>query len=165
MIRIKLHLVAATCALCLLHPLASAQTAGVYVGLNSQGKPVEITLADDGLGGLQLTSALMFWTADCTRSGPGREVAWGVGANTPIVGNQLNTEFRSNGLYEKWTFVFSGNTVTGTFMGRTPEFTDIASSTRKVQLCDSGNLSFSADQAVPTTTRQGLKPGETMRLQ
>jgi hypothetical protein len=164
MIRITTSFVAAACTLCLFNPVASAQSAGVYAGLNSQGKPVEITVADDGLGGLQLTSALMFWTADCTRSGPGREVAWGVGANTPIVGNQLNTEFRSNGLYEKWSYVFSGNTVTGTFMGRTPEFTDVSSSTRKVQLCDSGNLSFSADLAVPTANRQGLKPGETMRL-
>ena len=140
-----------------------AQSAGTYAGLNSQGNTVEIALVDDGAGGLLVESLTMFWTADCTRSGPGRSVAWGVGSQAPVVTGPIDLEFSGNALYEKWSLVFSGNTVTGTFTGRTPEFTDIATSSRKVQRCDSGPLSFSAN-LTPGAAARRLAPGQWLQL-
>jgi hypothetical protein len=142
---------------------ALAQSAGTYTGTNSQGKTVEVTLADEGAG-LRITSLLMFWSADCTRSGPGRDVAWGVGAQEPVTGGSQTYEFRGNGLYERWTLNFDGSAVTGTFTARTPEFTDVATSTRSVQLCNSGSLTFSANLQPVPSLQPTLKAGEAVQL-
>ena len=160
------HLLSCACVAALLGAAnpAAAQTAGTYTGVNSQGKPVEVKLVDDGVGGLILESLVMFWTADCTRSGPGREVAWGVGSNTAVTSSTVDVEFRGNGLYEKWRLVFDGGSVSGTFTGRTPEFTDIETSTRSVQRCDSGNLTFSASQSTPAILPLRLPAGAAVQL-
>ncbi len=131
---------------------ASAQVVGLYQGVTSQGQLIEIQLIEDANGTLAFGGGTVFWQATCTRSGPGRTVAWGIGASTPLDGQQVTHEFRGNSLYERWRMLFAGNTVSGNFTGRTPEFVDPFSSSRQVQLCDSGNLSFTA------TLVPGAKP-------
>lgn len=123
---------------------ASAQVVGTYQGVTSQGQFVEVQLIQDANGALAFGGGTVFWQASCTRSGPGRTVAWGIGASTPLDGQSVTHEFRGNSLYERWRMLFAGNTVSGNFIGRTPEYVDPFSSTRQVQLCDSGNISFTA---------------------
>lgn len=151
-------------ALWLLATPASAQTIGHYEGTTSQGHGMSIDVVDDGAGGNAFGGGLMFWEADCSKSGPGRFVGWGVGTSIPFSGNKFSTEFRFNTLYEKWKLTFSGDTVTGTFLGRTPEFTDPETSTKSVQLCDSGNLSFSATLVPPAEARTRVAPGQVLKL-
>lgn len=157
--------IAAVGALWLLCAAAPAQTIGHYEGTTSQGQFISIDVVDDGAGGNAFGGGLVFWEADCTRSGPGRGVGWGVGTTIPFSGNKLSTEFRFNTLYEKWKMTFSGSSVSGTFLGRTPEFTDPNTSTKSVQLCDSGMLSFSADLMPPALVGHALPaPGQALKL-
>ena len=150
--------IAAVGGLWLLASTASAQTLGTYEGLTSQGKSITLDVVDDGAGGNAFGGGLVFWDAECSKSGPGRGVAWGVGTN-------ISAEFKFNMLYEKWKLTFAGTTVTGTFVGRTPEFMDVNPSTKSVELCDSGTLSFSATLVPPLAPRQKLAPGQAIRLQ
>lgn len=157
--------IAAVGGLWLLASTASAQTLGTYEGLTSQGKSITLDVVDDGAGGNAFGGGLVFWDADCSKSGPGRGVAWGVGTNIPFGGTKVSAEFKFNMLYEKWKLTFAGTTVTGTFVGRTPEFMDVNTSTKSVELCDSGTLSFSATLVPPLAPRQKLAPGQAIRLQ
>jgi len=158
-------LIAAVGALWMLSAAAAAQTIGHYEGTTSQGNGISIDIVDDGAGGTAFGGAGLGWIATCTKSGPGRSVGWGVGTNIPFSGNKFSTEFKFNTLYEKWKMTFSGSSVSGTFLGRTPEFTDPDTSTKSVQLCDSGMLSFSADLVPPAATRQPLPaPGHAIPL-
>lgn len=127
--------------------LAQAQSFGLYQGQTTEGDTVEITVGDDGAGGPAVLGATVFWTATCAKSGPGRNSAWGVGTNQPIVNRKATLDFRFNGLYEHFVLKFNaaGNQVSGSFLGRTPEFVDVASNTKQVELCDTGTRSFSAD--------------------
>lgn len=123
---------------------ASAQVVGIYQGVTSQGQFIEIQVIEDANNALAFGGGTVFWQASCTRSGPGRTVAWGIGASTPLDGQQVTHEFRGNSLYERWRMTFAGNNVSGNFIGRTPEFVDPFASSRQVQLCDSGTVSFTA---------------------
>lgn len=156
--------IAAVGALWLLAAAAPAQTIGHYEGTTSQGQFISIEVVDDGAGGNAFGGGLVFWEADCTKSGPGRGVGWGLGTNVPFSGNKFATEFRLNTLYEKWKMTFSGSSVSGTFLGRTPEFTDPATSTKSVQLCDSSLLSFSATLTPPLAGHAPLTPGQVLKL-
>lgn len=126
---------------------AQAQSFGLYRGQTTEGDTIEITVGDDGAGGPAVLVAAATWTATCTRSGPGRGVSWGVGSSQPIVNRRAVLDFRFNGLYEHFVLRFNaaGNQVTGSFVGRTPEFVDAATNTRQVQLCETGVRNFSAD--------------------
>lgn len=152
----RLAIAAAQAALALAGTMAagtaSAQVVGLYQGVTSQGQLIEIQLTEDGIGTLVFGGGTVFWQATCSRSGPGRSVAWGIGANTPLDGQQVTHEFRGNSLYERWRMFFAGNNVSGTFIGRTPEYVDPFASSRQVQLCDSGTLNFTA------TLVPGAKP-------
>jgi hypothetical protein len=157
--------IAAVGGLWLLASTASAQTFGTYEGLTSQGKFMSLDVVDDGLGGTAFGGGLVFWDADCSKSGPGRSVAWGVGTSIPFGGTKVSAEFKFNMLYEKWKLTFSGSTVTGTFLGRTPEFVDVNTSTKSVEMCDSGTLTFSATLAPPLAARRLPAPGQALKVQ
>lgn len=131
---------------------ASAQVAGLYRGQTDQGQTIEITITQDSSTGLfYFGGALVFWTATCKVSGPGRGVAWGIGGNEPLTFPTTAYTFRGNGLYEEYKFKFIGGTrIRGNFLGRTPEFVDVNTSSKQVQLCDSGNLGFTADWVPPS---------------
>lgn len=151
-------------ALWLLATAAPAQTIGHYEGTTSQGHPISFDVIDDGAGGNAFGGGGAFWEADCSKSGPGRNAAWGVGTNIPFSGNKVMVEFRFNALYQKWKITFSGSSASGTFLGRTPEFTDVNSSTKSVELCDSGTLSFTAELAPPAEAGTRLAPGQALKL-
>jgi hypothetical protein len=153
---------AAVGGLWMLAQAASAQTIGHYEGTTSQGNLMSIDVVDDGSGGTAFGGGLVFWQATCSKSGPGRNVAWGVGTNQPFSGNKVNAEFSFNMLYEKWKLTFSGNSVSGTFLGRTPEFTDVSTSTKAVELCDSGSLSFSANLVAEQASSRLPAPGQAV---
>lgn len=155
MTRITLFALAAAAALTTL--AAQAQQIGHYVGTTSQGQTFEMDVTDDGFGNPLFHAATVFWSATCTKSGPGRFTAWGVGLDTPIVNRKATAEVRYNQLYEKFDLKFNaaGNRVTGKFQGKTSEFQDIATSTRNVELCDSGLLDVTADLQLPTAERSG----------
>lgn len=145
---------------------ASAQVPGLYVGTTSQGQTIEITVVEDNLQQPAFAGVTVFWQAVCTRSGPGRNVAWGVGTTPlPITEPLLNFEFRGNSLYEKFRFQFAGNNVSGTFVGRTPEFVDVFSATRQVQLCDSGNVSFNATRVEGARPQAAPVAGQAVRIE
>lgn len=130
---------------------ASAQVAGLYRGLTDQGQTVEITITQDSGGLFYFGGALVFWEATCKVSGPGRSTAWGIGASVPIASPVTEYTFASNALYEQFKLKFLGSTrIRGNFLGRTPEFVDVASSSKQVQLCDSGNVGFTADWVPPS---------------
>jgi xanthine/uracil permease len=71
----RLALAAAQVALALAGTMAagttSAQVAGLYQGVTSQGQLIEIQLIEDGIGTLVFSGGTVFWQATCTRSGPG----------------------------------------------------------------------------------------------
>ena len=150
----------ALAALALSASAAQAQQFGLYVGTTSQGETFELRVDDDGFGNPLLASATVFWSATCTKSGPGRFTAWGIGASEPIIARKVALEARFNQLYEKFDLKFNaaGNRVTGKFQGKTSEFEDIANSTRSVELCDSGTLDVSADLQVPSGARVPAAP-------
>ena len=145
-----MHTLFRTCALSgllgLLGLAVQAQPLGHYNGTTSQGSPVSFDVVDDGSGGVIVAGFSMSWTASCTRSGPGRGVGWGVWANSPVVDNKTAFELAYNMVYEKVRMSFrqQGEVVSGSFLGRTPEFVDVTSSTRLVEMCDSGALTFEA---------------------
>lgn len=143
----------------------SAQVVGLYQGITSQGQLIEIQLIEDANGALAFGGGTVFWQATCTRSGPGRTVAWGIGASTPLEGQAVTHEFRGNSLYERWRMVFAGNTVSGNFIGRTPEYVDPFASSRQVQLCDSGNLSFTATLAPGARPSAPVANGQAVLVQ
>jgi hypothetical protein len=159
----------ALAALALCASASQAQQFGTYVGTTSQGETFEIRVDDNGFGDPVLASATVFWSATCTKSGPGRFTAWGIGVSEAIVARKVTLEARYNQLYEKFDLKFNaaGNRVTGKFQGKTSEFEDIANSTRSVELCDSGTLDVSADLQVPSAVRTPaavLPTGTAMRL-
>jgi hypothetical protein len=140
---------------------ASAQQFGTYSGSTSQDQTFSLTVGDDGNGNPMLTGVTIWWLSTCSKSGAGRTTAWGVGAFQPIVGGAVTYEFRSNSLYEKFKIQFDPATggVSGSFMGHTPEFVDITTSTTKVELCNSGKVTFSG--AMQTlVSRPQLTPGQ-----
>lgn len=150
---------------------ASAQVPGVYTGTLTSGGTIELTLTDNGLGGADLTSVVVFWQPTCTLSGASRTTAWGIGTQTPVpTGQRVQVEFRGNALYERFRFVTSGTAMTGDFLGRTPEFADVNRSTTRVELCDSGLQSFNASWVPPApaaeaaNARPVLQPGQAVRL-
>ena len=143
---------------------STAQVAGLYQGVTSQGQTIEVSLIDDGNGGLAFGGGTVFWQASCTRTGFGRNVAWGIGASVPLDGQSVTTEFIGNSLYERWRLFFAGNTVSGNFVGRTPEFVDPFASSRQVQLCDSGNLSFNGTLVPGAKAIAPLSAGQALQL-
>jgi len=129
---------------------ASAQLAGLYVGTTEQGQTIEIKITQDEGGLYYFGGATVFWEATCKTTGPGRTVAWGIGTTVPLTFPNTEYTFASNALYENYKFRFIGGTrIKGNFTGRTPEFVDPSVSSKQVQLCDSGSLSFVADYAGP----------------
>ena len=149
---------------------AGAQQIGLYTGTTSQGNNFEVRVVDDGFGNPLLESLTVFWTATCTKSGPGRGVAWGVGSGAPIVDRKIAAEYRFNMLYEKFDLKFnaSGSSVTGKFQARTPEFEDATNSVSSVERCDSGALTLSGDYQVPSgaeAKRAKLAAGEARRIE
>lgn len=157
--------IAAACTL-LAATATQAQQFGTYAGTTSQGDTFELTVVDDGFGNPVFQGATVFWSGTCTKSGPGRFTAWGIGANVPIVNRKVVFEARYNQLFEKFDLKFnaSGSQVTGKFQGKTSEFEDIASSTKSVELCDSGPLTVSATYLAPTGARVALPPAGQARL-
>lgn len=136
---------------------ASAQLAGLYVGTTEQGQSVEIKITQDEGGLYYFGGATVYWEATCKTSGPGRQVAWGIGVSAPLGSPNTEYTFASNALYENYKFRFLGGTrIKGTFIGRTPEFVDPNASSKKVQLCDSGALSFVADYTGPAPLAGGV---------
>jgi hypothetical protein len=146
----------AALVLALAAPLAQAQQAGTYEGLTDAGDALTIKVELDEFSQPRVHEVGMSWTATCTKSGPGRGVGWGAGASEPVVDRKAAFEVIGNALYQAWTMKFnaSGTQVSGTFLGRTPEFTDVHTSTKSVQLCDSGKRSFTADLVTPTRVGQ-----------
>ena len=165
----RLALAAAQVALALAGTMAagttSAQVAGLYQGVTSQGQLIEIQLIENRIGTLVFSGGTVFWQATCTRSGPGRTVAWGIGASTPLDGQQVTHEFRGNSLYERWRMFFAGNNVSGTFVGRTPEYVDPFASSRQVQLCDSGTLNFTATLVPSAKPSAPVANGQALQIQ
>lgn len=164
------HLTAAAgaCLLAIAALPAAAQQLGTYSGTTSQGDSMSLTVAIDGNGQTAITGALFFWSATCKRSGEGRGVGWGTGADAVITNKKASYEFRSTSLYESVTATFNpaSNTVTGTFLGHTPEFVDVANNVKKVELCDSGSLTFSASlQANGINAAPSLKAGQALQVQ
>lgn len=147
---------------------ASAQVAGVYRGLTDQGQSIEITITQDGSGLFYFGGALVFWEATCKVSGPGRSVAWGIGTTVPLTFPTTEYTFASNALFENFKFRFLGGTrIRGNFLGRTPEFVDVSSSSKQVQLCDSGNIGFTADWQAPSEAARSPAlpaPGQAVQL-
>ena len=90
----------ALAALALSASAAQAQQFGLYVGTTSQGETFELRVDDDGFGNPLLASATVFWSATCTKSGPGRFTAWGIGASEPIIARKVALEARFNQLNE-----------------------------------------------------------------
>lgn len=152
-------------ALSLAAGLSQAQQLGRFEGVTDNGDPMSLVVALDEFSQLVVKDVGMFWMATCTKSGPGRGVGWGVGLTEPIVDRKAAFEFRGNSLYMAWTMKFNaaGDTVTGTVTGRTPEFTDVSSSTKSVQLCDSGKRSFTAT-LVPGAARVPASPEKQRAL-
>lgn len=145
-----------------------AQQVGTYIGSTTEGDYVELKVESDEFGNPMLTSALSFWTATCTRSGS-RGSAWGVGFFNPVVDRKVTAELRSNGLYEKWNLKFNaaGTRVHGTFIARTPEFVDVLTNTKQVELCDTGTRELTADLQPPAAagaTAPRLRPGQVQAL-
>lgn len=142
-----------------------AQQVGTYTGTTSQGELFELTVIDDGFGNPVFEGAVVFWIGTCTKSGPGRFSAWGIGANAPIVDRKVVFEARYNQLFEKFDLKFnaSGSQVTGKFQGKTSEFEDVANSTKSVELCDSGPLTVSASYQAPSGARTALPPAGQAR--
>jgi len=153
-------------ALSLASGLAAAQQLGHFQGLTDNGDEVNITVGLDDFSQVAVRDIGMFWMATCTKSGPGRGVGWGVGTSQPIVDRKAAIEVRGNSLYMAWTLKFNaaGDTVTGTVTGRTPEFTDVSTSTKSVQMCDSGKRTFSATLVPAARGQAPLARGEIRAL-
>lgn len=133
--------------------LAQAQQVGTYEGLTDAGDSLTIKVELDEFGQPRVHEVGIGYIATCTKSGPGRWVGWGAGVSETIVARKASFEVRGNALYQSWALKFNGagDQISGSFLGRTPEFVDLDSSTKLVQLCDSGKRSFTAS-LVPMAT-------------
>ncbi|MBQ0960987.1 hypothetical protein KAK06_18675 [Ideonella sp. 4Y11] len=147
--------------------LAQAQQVGTYEGLTDAGDSLTIKVEHDEFGQPRVHEVGIGYIASCTKSGPGRWVGWGAGVSQSIVARKASFEVRGNALYQSWTLKFNGagDQISGSFLGRTPEFVDLDSSTKQVQLCDSGKRSFTAS-LVPMATAgaPALRRGEQRAL-
>lgn len=157
----------ATLLLALSAPLAQAQQVGTYEGVTDAGDSLTIKVELDEFGQPRVHEVGIGYIATCTKSGPGRWVGWGAGVSQSIVARKASFEVRGNALYQSWALKFNGagDQISGSFLGRTPEFVDLDSSTKLVQLCDSGKRSFTAS-LVPlgTAAAPGLGRGEVRAL-
>jgi len=134
----------AAAALALLGPATHAQVAGVYNGTTSDGLQMQITIADDGSGGLVFSGDVFQWNMTCP-SGRSLFGWWGVGQYTPVTGRTLTVETDLDFLYEKVTMKFStdSQTVTGSFVGDEADYVDL-SVNKKTQNCAGKKVTFSA---------------------
>lgn len=146
--------------------LAQAQQVGVYEGLTDAGDPLTIKVELDEFSQPRVHEVGMSWIATCTKTGPGRFVGWGAGVSESIVARKASFEVRGNALYQSWTLKFNGagDQVSGSFLGRTPEFVDLDSSTKQVQLCDSGKRSFTASLVPGSTAAPAMGRGQLRAL-
>ena len=135
---------------------AHAQRVGNYVGTTSQGQSFQLSVADDGNGGLLLTALGANYQTTC-KTGDNKSFGWYIGPWTPIVGGRTQVAFNQSFLVEQATVRFSadGTSAKGMFLARVPTFVDANTNTRAVELCDTGSLTFSVDYQWPTAAAQG----------
>lgn len=141
----------------------TAQVAGYYEGLTSQGMRIGVSVVPDSSGGLVLAGYNVEWAGTCTRTGAGRYQSWGIGAGVPIATQQANHELVMWMINSRFGAVFSDQTVVGTFSARTPEFVDTTATSYQVQQCLSGSITFSANLVPGAQAPLNLKPGQTLR--
>ena len=155
----KLQNTLAAVALALLGATAQAQVAGVYNGTTSDGLTMQITIADDGTGGLVFTGDVFQWNMNCAKSGTTYFGWWGVGQYTPLTGRTLTVENDIPYLYEKVTMKFSADsqTVTGTFVGDEPIYIDL-STDKKVENCAGKKVTYTATLGAPAAARAAAVP-------
>jgi hypothetical protein len=144
---------------------ALAQQMGTYQGTTSEGGSITISIGDDGAGGLAYTGNTTFWAVNC-KSGDLKNFAWGIGAGQPFTGKKVTAEARFDILYEKLTMKFNGpgTVVTGTFFGSGPTFTDVNTSTTKVEYCSSNTLTYTANYVAGSAAVRPAAPGSAVRL-
>ena len=161
----KLSHTLAAATLALLGATAQAQVAGVYNGTTSDGLSMQITIADDGSGGLVFAGDVFQWNMTCVKSGTTYFGWWGVGQYTPVTGRTLTVENDIPYLYEKVTMKFStdSQTVTGSFVGDEPIYIDVTTS-KKVENCAGKKVTYSATLSAPAAARSAAVPaGARMR--
>ncbi len=146
----KLSRTLAAAALALVGVAAQAQVAGVYNGTTSDGLSMQITIADDGNGGLVFTGDSFQWNMTCAKSGTTYFGWWGVGQYTQVTGRTLTVENDIPYLYEKVSMKFStdSQTVTGSFVGDEPIYIDVTTS-KKVENCAGKKVTFTATLGAP----------------
>ncbi len=149
-------LVAATLAL--LGAAAQAQVVGVYNGTTSDGLQMQITVGDDGVGGLVFTGDVFQWNMTCHNGDP-YFGWWGVGQYTALTGRTLTVETNIPYLYEKVFMKFSADsqTVTGNFTGSEPIYVDL-SVNKKTQNCAGAKVTFTATLDGPVSARAAAVP-------
>ena len=159
----KLQNTLVVAALALFGATAQAQVAGVYNGTTSDGLSMQITIADDGSGGLVFSGDVFQWNMNCAKSGTTYFGWWGVGQYTPVTGRTLSVETDIPYLYEKVTMKFStdSQTVTGSFVGDEPIYIDVTTS-KKVENCAGKKVTFTATLA-PATAAVAAPAGARMR--
>ncbi len=140
---LKLQITLAAAALALLGTAAQAQVAGTYNGTTSDGLQMQITIADDGNGGLVFTGDSFQWNMTCN-NGASYFGWWGVGQYAPVTGRTLTAESKLGFLYEKVFMKFSldSQTVTGNFVGDQATYIDLDVN-KKTQNCAGAKVTFS----------------------
>ena len=138
--RIASTRVAAGCAFALLSAgSAAAQMAGVYSGTSADGNTVSFTVSTDASGALAVTSALIFYSAQCNFGGPVLNEGEGFGFDAPISGGRASTVFSTPGFYTNLTFAFypNGQSATGTVTTVAPDLEPYTNRPTKSYTCTS----------------------------
>ena len=108
--RVAFKRVAAGCAVVLLSAgTAAAQMAGVYSGTSADGNTVSFTVSTDSSGVLAVTSANVFFSAQCNFGGPVLTEGEGFGLDAQISGGRASSVFSFPQFYIDLTFAFYPN--------------------------------------------------------
>ncbi len=178
--RVASRRVAAGFALALLSAgTAAAQMAGVYAGTSADGNSVSFTVSTDGSGVLAVTSALIFFSAQCNFGGPVLNEGEGFGLDAPITGGRASTVFSISGYYSNFTLAFNpnGQSARGTVTSVAPDLEPFTNRPTKSYTCTSsrqdmtltyqppaGSMAAASDEAAqaPAQTYVYDRPGHTI---
>ena len=118
---------------------ASAQMAGTYSGTTADGNSVSFTVSTDGSGVLAVTSALIFFSAQCDFGGPVLNEGEGFGLDAQASGGRASAVFSIPSFYTDLTFAFSqnGQTARGTVTTVAPDLEPYTSRPTKSYTCTS----------------------------
>lgn len=150
---------AALSSLLLAAPGAGAQSAGTYLGVTTDGHPVQVDVFQDAAtGALYVADIFSGFGLRCRRAGTVQEWNLGLlGFVSDISAGQAAFDYFSANFYMTGSMTFTGaTTLEGTVQGALPLFVDAGSPPRSAESCRSLTLGFTATLApAPVAPRAG----------